>query len=113
LKRERLGINGLCLGAVISLRDISPCVNLDLFLEKVLSLLTSTAIVSTIVPKSCKENLLLLLLEVIARVISCAISISIVLFIVNEDIATPVLVLFSGGYILGWLYPEYSWAFPP
>jgi hypothetical protein len=32
---------------------------------------------------------------------------------VNEDKDTPVLVLFSGGYILGWLYPEYSWAFPP
>jgi hypothetical protein len=96
LNWERLGIDGLCLGAVISLRDISTCVNLDLFLVKVLSLLTSTAIVSAIVPKSLKGNLLLLLLEVIASVISSAISISIVLFIVNLDIGTPVLVLFSG-----------------
>lgn len=83
MERERLGVDGICLGAVISLRDISTCVNLDLFLVKVLSLLTSTAIVATIVPKSCKEYLLLLLLEVIASVVSCAISISIVLFIVN------------------------------
>ena len=83
MKRERWGVYGLCLGAVISLRDISTCVNLDLFLVKVLSLLTSTAIVATIVPKRCKGNLLLLLLEVIASVISSAISISIVLFIVN------------------------------
>ena len=108
-----MGVNDLCLRAVISLRDVSTGVNLDLFLVKILSLLSSTSIISTIVSKSVKENLLLLLLEVIAGVVSGAISISILLFIVNRDIDTPELALFSGGYTLGWLYPEYSCPSPP
>ncbi len=108
-----MGVNGLCLRAVISLRDISTSVNLDLFLVKILSLLSSTAIISAIVSEIVKENLLLLLLEVIASVFSGAISESIVLFIVNEDIGTPALALFSGGYTFAWLYPEYSCALPP
>jgi hypothetical protein len=94
---------GICLRAVIRLGDVGTCVDLYLLLVKVLSLMSSSA---TIVSKSIKEILLLLLLEVIASVFCSAISIIIVLFIVNKDKATPVLELFSGGYILCWLYPE-------
>ena len=106
LEGDGVGVKGICLRAVIRLGDVGTCVDLDFFLVKVLSLMSSSAIIATIVSKSIKEILLLLLLEVIASVFCSAISIIIVLFIVNKDKATPVLELFSGGYILCWLYPE-------